>query len=1248
MFNSNHKLPLRHISIRVPWHDALWQGTVCKYPHLNESCLRLPRISEHRSNPKLQNQCEKVADQSIETLDEKDWPCCVPERGMFMAPFEYTRIAEHPYVRMNSKSHGHFLPTPIRYPAYSAAAIPFNWMFRENMEKYEQDYGIDVDFNHEPDLGFSTIWIQDYRNHKALFECCFGHLKPEQSLCFFYAKEVPFVEDARRVIVGVGRVLHVSQAIEYNYKRGPAGDDLRSLLWEHMIQHSIRPDFKDGFLLPYDDLLPRFDEVMTLNPSDFTAFTPEQYFDEFSYASELVSHDAAIEALLSCEAVLTRTNSLLDKSWDSQIKWIHDRIAEMWKMRGPCPGLGAVLCAFGIEYGVYIAREIETLVSENEDPWPVLNNALKDPSRVLSQKGAQLLSRDMCRKWEVLPADRRSLLKLMSRFNLQPDQAELLYVKEERERKGITISDSDLINNPYLIYEATRLKENPASLRIIDRGVFPDKIVREKHPLPDPSAIDGGVDSRRIRAFIVDQLERAASEGHTLQRKADIVRAIRDLDIRPACPVDEDQLLVTEPHLKEVVMKSKLKDDSDYYQLNRLADMGKVIRDSINKRIKGKPHQLNVDWRRLLDETLGAIGEQLDQDREQEERARVEKAAALKVLAESRISVLVGPAGTGKTTLLSVLCGQEEISRGEILLLAPTGKARVRMEQATRGYGLKIKGYTIAQFLNSCGRYDGTTGRYQLSNDPKVTPAKTVIIDECSMLTEEMLAATMDALQGVERLVLVGDPRQLPPIGAGRPFVDIVSKLAPATAHNIFPCIGPNYAELTVLRRQAGAQREDVGLARWFSGVPVPPGEDEFLDRVLYNDVSKNIDFKEWNTPDELQKKLMDTIVEELGLDAPDDIAGFDKMLGGKEFNGNMYFNRGAAKSMENWQILSPVRKKPHGVSLINRLIHDRFRAGMLEFARREPKWAKKISAPMGPEQIVYGDKVINIRNHRRNKVYPSEDAIAYLANGEIGIAVGQFKTKKMKKPPWLLKVEFSSQTGYQYDFSKNDFGDEATPYLELAYALTVHKAQGSDFEIVILVLPNPCRLLSRELIYTALTRQRKRLVILHQGNRSVLRAFSGGAYSESAKRLTNLLVEPLPVEYSGVFYEQNMIHRTLRGEMVRSKSELLIADRLHTHNIDYIYEQPLAIGGQTRFPDFTIDDAESGIKFYWEHCGMLYDPFYNARWERKLNWYKQNDILPIGEGGGRNGTLIITRDSERGGISSQEIEDCIKEMQNY
>ena len=79
------------------------------------------------------------------------------------------------------------------------------------------------------------------------------------------------------------------------------------------------------------------------------------------------------------------------------------------------------------------------------------------------------------------------------------------------------------------------------------------------------------------------------------------------------------------------------------------------------------------------------------------------------------------------------------------------------------------QGKTIAQFLNGSQRYDGNTGRYYVNTGaPRSSAHKTVVIDECSMLTEEQLAALLDAVKGVERLILVGDPKQSPLIGAGR------------------------------------------------------------------------------------------------------------------------------------------------------------------------------------------------------------------------------------------------------------------------------------------------------------------------------------------------------------------------------------------------------------------------------------------------------------------------------------------------
>lgn len=1228
--------PIRHISIRVPWHDNGWNGEVCRAPKRNGSCLKLPRIAAER----LDDQEESVAGKSLQSLEEKAWPCCVSERAMFMATFEYVLHKDHPYKKRNFDTHGHFAPTPLRHPPYSVPGVPFKWMFRDRMEELRNEYGIDVDISREPDLGFDTEWVQEKENQLALLNCFFDHIKPEKSLCFFYAKEVPFIEDSRRVIIGVGRVKHVGKPVEYEYSRK---GKLHSILWERMIQHSIRPDFKDGFLLPYHEALDYEKEHPDFDPAELTAFAPEDRFEEFSYATEHVSHDGGISALLACAAALNKAKEILPGDFDIQIKWVHDRLAEIWKMRGPCPGLGAALCAFGIEYGTFVAREIEAKVGDNEDPWPLVEKIFRNPKGLLSKESVRLIGSTIKQKWESLANERKSLLKLLSRFCIEPEQAKVLYVTEERERLGIKCKDSDLLENPYLIYELTRLTKSPVSLWTVDRGVFPESIIRKKHPLPKPSAVDDGTDLRRVRAFTIYHLEKAVDDGHTLQPRKDVVLSIRDMEIQPKCPVDGDLMAVAEKSFTGVIVQCLLADGTPSYQLSRLAEVGQIIRSNITKRIGGKRHEIKENWRRLLDKQLPAIDSLPKEDREQEERARQEKAAALKELAEARFSVLVGPAGTGKTTLLSILCSQPLIAEGEILLLAPTGKARVRMEQAAKDKKLKLKGYTIAQFLSRCGRYDGATGRYLLSSDPKVTPGKTVIIDEASMLTEEMLGALIDALKGVERLILIGDPRQLPPIGAGRPFVDIVSELSPKNIHSIFPKVGPGYAELTIRRRQAGKVREDLQLAEWFSGSPLSPGEDEVFNRVVYGKSTEYVRFKAWETPEQFQKVLMECFIEELGLSSDSDIAGFDRSLGASFSDNYAYFSHKAAQAVNNWQILSPIRRFAHGVDEINRFVHKTFRSDMIKFANKEKY--RKIPKPMGAEQIVYGDKVINIRNHPRKKVYPTEDAPMYIANGEIGMVVGQFRTKNMKGPPWLLKIEFSSQPGYGYDFSKKDFAEEADPYLELAYALTVHKAQGSEFGKVILSLPNPCRLLSRELLYTALTRQQERVVILHQGARSDLKKFASDEFSETARRLTNLFVKPKLFEFKGKFYEERLIHCTLKGEMVRSKSELTIADRLKENGVDYIYEQPLTIGDQTRYPDFTIEEEESGRKIYWEHCGMLFDPGYKERWERKLEWYRRNKILPYEKGGGEKGILIVTKDGERGEISSKEIDQIIKSV---
>lgn len=670
--------------------------------------------------------------------------------------------------------------------------------------------------------------------------------------------------------------------------------------------------------------------------------------------------------------------------------------------------------------------------------------------------------------------------------------------------------------------------------------------------------------------------------------------------------------------------------------------MGEKMRSTVNRRLIGKRHVAAIPWRQRLDDLFNGPAPADDQD---EQLARAEKAAALGELFASRFSVLIGPAGTGKTTLLRVLCEEPTVKAGGILLLAPTGKARVRMEEQTGVKGAQ----TIAQFLLPLDRYQPDTGAYRLSNREGEKGRQTVIIDEASMLTEEQLAAVLDALSGVQRLILVGDPRQLPPIGAGRPFLDIVRRLEPQGIAARFPRVAAGYTELTIRRRQTGTARDDLLLAEWFSGRPVDAGADEIWSRIESGDVSDHLSFVRWDSPDQLPDILLEVLVTELKLGSRSDAIRFEEQLGGSPCQGSVYFwegkegKPGACAKAGDWQILSPVRGEPYGVEAVNRLIQQTFRSKTKEFATS--RW-RKIPKPMGREEILYGDKVINVQNHWHGDVWPKEGALRYIANGEIGIVVGQYKTKYLKSLPWKLEVEFSSQPSFKYGYGEGYFGEESQPMLELAYALTIHKAQGSEFGRTILVIPNPCRLLSRELLYTALTRQQNRVVILHQGDRHDLMNLSVDHHSEAARRLTNLFVEPKPVQLQERFLEDGLIHKTRRGDSVRSKSEVIIADLLFSKGIDYKYETPfIGSDGSRRYPDFTFEDAELGLEIYWEHLGMMQQPDYRRRWEAKLAWYRAQGVLPHTEGGGPNGTLIITQDDAQGGIQSNEIERLVAQV---
>ena len=442
-----------------------------------------------------------------------------------------------------------------------------------------------------------------------------------------------------RVLIGVGRVLHVGAAQEYAYTTRNLEGKLRAMLWERMVQHSIRPGFKDGFLLPYHAAIDKAAQDPEFDPTEIAAYSPGDRLLEFSHGSQLVSHDGAIASLLSCADSLSVAQGVLPGPWEHCLQWINVRLGELWKARGPCPGLGSALSAFGLQFGAFVARALAEKAGDNADPWPLVDKMFAEPKKHLPEWLAKSIGKTLCSKWFRLPDDRRALLKLVSRFEIGPEQATVLYVQEERAKAGIHTRDAVILANPYLLYELTRLTANPICVWTVDRGVFPDEVIREKHPLPAPTALDAGTDARRVRAFTIKVLEDAAGSGNTLLPQDQVVLGIRGLALQPRCEVDADLMNVAKDDFEDAVGELTMANGDPALQLGRLTEVGETIRRAIGRRIRGKRMAVGADWRTLLDEQLPA---QPTEDVDEED-ARKEKTAALTELAEARLSVLIGP-----------------------------------------------------------------------------------------------------------------------------------------------------------------------------------------------------------------------------------------------------------------------------------------------------------------------------------------------------------------------------------------------------------------------------------------------------------------------------------------------------------------------------------------------------------------------------------------------------------------------------
>ncbi len=284
------------------------------------------------------------------------------------------------------------------------------------------------------------------------------------------------------------------------------------MVWERPIQHSIRPNGQDGFLMPYHEVLLRAAESPSLDLEPHTAFAPSEHWHELSDASELVTHDGAISALLSMENALDQIEQDFGIVTKTQRQWVHDELVRLWKVRGPFPGLGAILHAFGLSRGLFVAHALQQRAGENADPWPEVDAAFRDPAATLPVELRRDI-KELEKTWNHLTDERRSFLRLLSRFEIDVEQAHNLYDENGRRKQNWNATDAEILRNPYRIYEISRHGFEGIHLLKVDRGVFPEDTVRSLHPLEEPTGLASAMDPRRVRAFAISVLEEDASAG---------------------------------------------------------------------------------------------------------------------------------------------------------------------------------------------------------------------------------------------------------------------------------------------------------------------------------------------------------------------------------------------------------------------------------------------------------------------------------------------------------------------------------------------------------------------------------------------------------------------------------------------------------------------------------------------------------------------------------------------------------------
>jgi len=503
-------------------------------------------------------------------------------------------------------------------------------------------------------------------------------------------------------------------------------------------------------------------------------------------------------------------------------------------------------------------------------------------------------------------------------------------------------------------------------------------------------------DRRRVEAGIIFELTFNQSNGHTFIPRDKLIAATAAL-------LNLEQAVIEEGIDRLMQMESLVAEQVAGLQACYIPQMYEAEME-ICHRVR-KMTQTQHEEPKLLPKYIKQI-----QD-ETSIRYAQNQLRAIEMAAQQQIMIVTGGPGTGKTTTMAGILRLFDKMKLKTVLTAPTGRAAKRLSECT---GREAS--TIHRLLGA--QYDNETGELCFCHDEDMPlDADAMVVDETSMVDILLMQSLMKALPSRCRLILVGDPDQLPSVGPGNLFSDLIrSQIVPTI--RLTEIFRQAQESLIVMNAHAVNQGHMPDLS-------VKDRDFFFMKRHSSQSVVQTI-----------QELCCKRLPERMGID-PVDI-----------------------------QVLSPTRKNETGTKNLNACLQ----------AVLNPPASNKNERVTSDRIFREGDRVMQIRNNYDIiwKKTDTGESGAGIFNGDIG------KIVSIDVQAELLVVDFDDRRA-EYDFAM-------LSELELAYAMTVHKSQGSEYRAVILSAWQGSRyLLTRSVLYTALTRAKDILIIV--GNEEVVAA---------------------------------------------------------------------------------------------------------------------------------------------------------------